>query len=180
MILSFIIFTIIALSYKSNYGVRFSYYALIITLFRAAFRLLDFEKTKVGMEGIVWEFTLISYTSFNYFWIAIISIMFANYKYNKLIMILCLSFTIVCNCFGISTSNMEDNKIMIYYIPFYILQLVYVMYLGRHIPDMIKLILKKSKFYNKFKQIYDSLDETIMIINKKNYSVEYMNDFFFT
>ena len=75
---------------------------------------------------------------------------------------------------------MEDNKIMIYYIPFYILQLVYVMYLGRHIPDMIKLILKKSKFYNKFKQIYDSLDETIMIINKKNYSVEYMNDFFFT
>ena len=75
---------------------------------------------------------------------------------------------------------MEDNKIMIYYTPFYILQLVYVMYLGRHIPDMIKLILKKSKFYNKFKQIYDSLDETIMIINKKNYSVEYMNDFFFT
>lgn len=54
------------------------------------------------------------------------------------------------------------------------------MYLGRHIPDMIKLILKKSRFFNKFKQIYDKLDNTIMIVNKNNYSIEYMNDFFFT
>ena len=151
MILTFIVFIVIGLSYKQNYGVRFSYYALIITLLRASFRLLDLEQTRDELKGIVWEFTLISYTSFNYFWIAIISIMFANYKYNKLMMILCLSFTIVCNCVGISSNNMEDNKIMMYYIPFYILQLVYVMYLGRHIPDMIKLILKKSNFYNKFK-----------------------------
>lgn len=53
------------------------------------------------------------------------------------------------------------------------------MFLGRHIPDMIRLILKKSNFYNKFKQIYDNLDETIIIINKNNYSIEYMNDYFF-
>lgn len=133
------------------------------------------------MEGIIWEFTLINYTSFNYFWIAIISIMFANYKYNKLMMSICLVFTIVCYCVGISSSdNMKDNAIMMFYIPMYILQIVYVMYLGRHIPDMIKLILKKSQFYNKFKQIYDNIDETIMIINKNNYSIEYMNDFFYT
>ena len=103
MVLSIIVYVIISFSYKKDYGVRFSYYALIIILFRLAFRLLDFEKTKVGMEGIVWEFTLVNYVSFIYFWIAIIAIMFANYKYNKIMMAICLVFTQVCFCVGISS-----------------------------------------------------------------------------
>ena len=44
---------------------------------------------------------------------------------------------------------------------------------------MLELLLQKGKFNKKFKQIFDNLDETILIINNNNQSIEYMNKFFF-
>ena len=48
MAISFINFLIIALSFKKTYGVKFSYYATILSLLRLALRWLDLENsTKV-------------------------------------------------------------------------------------------------------------------------------------
>ena len=44
MIISFINFAIIALSYRKEYGLKFSYYAIIITLIRIPLPVFDFEK----------------------------------------------------------------------------------------------------------------------------------------
>ena len=43
LILSFINLAILALSFRKEYGVKFSYYAIIITLIRLPTPLLDFE-----------------------------------------------------------------------------------------------------------------------------------------
>ena len=43
---------------------------------------------------------------------------------------------------------------------------------------MLDLILQKGKFNNKFKQIYDNFDDTILIIDKNNLTIEYINDQF--
>ena len=43
---------------------------------------------------------------------------------------------------------------------------------------MLDLILEKGKFNKKFKQIYDNFDETILIIDKNSFSLEYMNEQF--
>ena len=43
MIVSFINFTILALSFRKEYGIKFSYYAIVITLIRITFPVMDFE-----------------------------------------------------------------------------------------------------------------------------------------
>lgn len=57
--------------------------------------------------------------------------------------------------------------------------LVFPYIFGRHIPKMVRQIFNKGKLNNKFKQIFDHLDETILIINKENYSISYVNNFFY-
>lgn len=50
---------------------------------------------------------------------------------------------------------------------------------GRHIPNMITSIFNKAKLNSKFKQIFDNLEETILIINVENYSLSYVNNYFY-
>ena len=65
---------------------------------------------------------------------------------------------------------------MIVNIPAFVMQVGIVFLLGRHIPNMLDLIVQKGKFNKKFKQIYDNFDETILIVDRRNYSLEYIND----
>ena len=51
---------------------------------------------------------------------------------------------------------------------------------GKNIPNLINIIIEKVTFIDKFKCVHDNLDETILIINEQNYSIWYMNDYFFT
>ena len=59
MVITFIIYAIFAISFKKNYGVKYSYYSLIILIIRAEVRLLDFENTKSGMKGFKWNNLLV-------------------------------------------------------------------------------------------------------------------------
>ena len=60
-----------------------------------------------------------------------------------------------------------------------ILSFILTFKVGRHIPDMILMIFQKDKL-KKFKQIFDNLDETIIIININEDSIKYVNFSFFT
>ena len=68
---------------------------------------------------------------------------------------------------------------LVFLAPGFIAMVGFNCYVGRHIPKMLDLLLQKGKFNKKFKQIFDNLDETILIINNSNQSIEYMNKFFF-
>ena len=43
LVITFVIFAILALSFKKEYGVKFSYFSIILILIRIPFPLLDFE-----------------------------------------------------------------------------------------------------------------------------------------
>ena len=51
--------------------------------------------------------------------------------------------------------------------------------MGRHIPKILEQNKKKSKQNNKFKQIYENLDESIILINQFSYKLEFLNKFFY-
>ena len=44
------------LSFKKNFGVKFSYFSIIIAIIRTSFRLFDFENTKPYMKELDWNF----------------------------------------------------------------------------------------------------------------------------
>ena len=46
MFLCIIAYIIFAMSFKEKYGVKFSYYGIVIVLIRTSIRLQDFENTK--------------------------------------------------------------------------------------------------------------------------------------
>ena len=50
---------------------------------------------------------------------------------------------------------------------------------GRHFPLLIKKIISKGKLNNKFKQVFDNLDEAIIIFNKEYNSISYVNEHFY-
>ena len=60
MIFTMTAYFIFLLSFRKDYGVKFSYYAIIILIIRQTARLLDFENTKPYMSRIDWDF-LFSY-----------------------------------------------------------------------------------------------------------------------
>ena len=99
-IVSLISYIILALSFRKEYGVSFSYYSIIIILLRQAFRFLDLEDTKGKMSDTNWNFVLLWQIVNNCSQIAVLSIMFSNNKYNKIVLSLCSVITIVCGCYG--------------------------------------------------------------------------------
>ena len=151
-IISLVSYVILALSFKKEYGESFSYYSIIIILLRQAFRFLDLEDTKGKMSDTNWNFVLLWQITNNCSQIAILSIMFSNYKYNKVVLSLCLVLTVVCGCYGQTSSpGIKENQIMLMYIPIFLLFVVVINKLGHHFPDMIKLILQKNESNEKFK-----------------------------
>ena len=59
-------------------------------------------------------------------------------------------------------------------LPRFFVWLASTIFVSKYFPDLIKLILQKDKLM-KFKKIFDNLDETIMIVNQNDFSLEYMN-----
>ena len=118
----------------------------------------------------------------NYIFAGICTIMFAYQKYNKVIMSCCMVFSMICGEGGINgwipINGLKYNGRWLECIPQCIIIFISMFFLGRHIPKMIEEILQKKKL-EKFKQIYDSLDETILNINKQDYSIEYKNESFY-
>ena len=50
---------------------------------------------------------------------------------------------------------------------------------GRHIPKFIQEIYDIGKQNEKFKQIFDQLNESIIILNKEDDSISYVNNYFY-
>ena len=50
MIITLINFAILVLSFKKEYGVKFSYYAVVLIILRNSFPLLDIENTQHNMD----------------------------------------------------------------------------------------------------------------------------------
>ena len=113
--------------------------------------------------------------------IAMLALMFANHKYNKVCLMLMISITYVCIAFGICSfqNTREDIKQSAVLIPYMIIGVVYINYMARHFPTLIDVIIKKNQQNSKFKQIFDNLDETVFIVNKNKIQIGYANNFFF-
>lgn len=189
MVFTVIAYAILILSFRKKYGVTFSYYGIVIVIIRQTARLLDLENTKSLMKRPDWDAMFVFQVAINCIMISTMTIMFQNYKHNKKVVICCLIQTIICVSVGIASGqefNIQSSFIL-HNLPFYIFSVLLIVllgtaivfYLGRHIPQMLDLIIKKGKFNKKFKQIYDNFDETIIIINKNNFKFEYMNDKFY-
>ena len=146
MVFTMIAYIIFALSFKAKYGVKFSYYGIIIVLIRQAMRLQDFENTKPEMKDIDWHFLVLYQSCINSAMIPIVAILFQNVKYNKVMTVLCLIWTIVCGATGVlKGQDFEFDSIMIKYTPFYCFQTVVIAMVGRHIPNILELIASKKK-----------------------------------
>ena len=87
-------------------------------------------------------------------------------------------FTIFC--FSIASFN-EDFKTsyIITYIPGMILGTAFPFLFGRHFPKLIERVINQGKLNNKFKQIFDKLDESIIIMNTNDKIITYVNDYFY-
>ena len=152
MILTFVINVILALSFRKDFGVSFSYYSIILLQVRQTFRLLDFENTKPYMTAFDWNSLMIKACISNTVLIPIMSIMFNNYKYNKVYMSACFVYTIICTLIGIcDTLGFEELIFMLINIPLIIVNVAIVVFVGRHIPGMLELIVKKGNENKKFK-----------------------------
>ena len=107
--------------------------------------------------------------------------MFANKKSTKFLVPMIIIITMICMFIGLQKDPSkfeligEHKKAIVFYIIFIIL----TFFAGRHIPDMIKIIQIKEKL-GKFKQIFDNLDETILIVNTKGTNIKYVNNSFST
>ena len=181
MIISLIVAAIQFLSFQDKYGVEFSYYAIILLLAVSALRLLDFENTKPHLDMVSWNIILMINIFENVLFIAMLGIMFANHKYNKVCLMVTICFSFVCICFGISDPKnlTQDLKKTIILIPYMLLTMIYVKYIARHFPSLIEVILQKSMLCRKFKDVFDNHDETVLFVNKKGKSVNYANYLFF-
>ena len=97
--------------------------------------------------------------------------------YKKIIWAIFIISVFACEFIGV-TLGVENFKItqqVFVSIPAIgILTYIMTQKMGRHIPNMILLIFQKDKL-KKFKQIFDNLDETIIIINIKEDSIKYVN-----
>ena len=152
MIFTIIAYILFALSFKKEYGVSLSYYSIIIVIIRQPIRLLDFENTRPSLSGINWNFMLLMQCVTNVAIISLTVIMFGNFKYNNMFMAICAWFTIGCASIGsIEIPGIKENSIIIYYVPAYFFMIFNVFLVGRHVPNMVKLILQKAKMISKFK-----------------------------
>ena len=91
-------------------------------------------------------------------------------KYNSLIAALLLAFSFyICMYVAFDQSPILAEKNVKYILNFtvaFLFNLTWPHFMGRHIPRIIQEIFKKGKLNEKFKQIFDKLDETIIIIDK--------------
>ena len=71
------------LSFKPKYGVEFCYYSILIQVARVALRMMDFENTKNNQDKHSWNKILLINAVGNTAYIVMLSLMFANKKYNK-------------------------------------------------------------------------------------------------
>lgn len=141
MAFTIICFIIQALSYRKSFGVKFCYYSIIIIMIRQAVRILDFEKTKFTMSTHEWTHLVVMNLLQNALYIPIVSIMFANKKYNKLFMSFCIIFTVMCALMGIKqTKDLILSKREIYSLPIHLGYLIIIYYIGRHFPVLMDLI----------------------------------------
>ena len=104
--------------------------------------------------------------------------MFENARYNTLTISLLEIFTVIC----LTVATLDEETKISYLIPFvpgmlFVVCFPYVF--GRHIPKLVRGIIVKRKLNEKFKQIFDKLDETIIILNKDDNSISYVNDYFY-
>ena len=146
MVFSFIFFILIGITFRKDYGPKYSYFPIILLLMRQSIRLLDFENTKTLMEGNGWQVFLILQISLINCSGPLLSIMFNNLKYNKLILIIYFVFSLACISVGISPSNdIKFDKTIYNYIPAFIVCFIGFNLNGRHITGLFELIYKKGK-----------------------------------
>ena len=96
---------------------------------------------------------MVTNTIGNVSFIAMLGLMFANYKYNKICLMINIFFSFICISFGVSSYERiyEDLKKTIIFAPYMVVGIVYINYMARHFPILIGLIIKKSKLNSKFK-----------------------------
>ena len=116
-----------------------------------------------------------------WFSFGVISVMFSKRK--KIMKFLIPLTMFLSTAFCVAGIFKEDEfklipPIIIGIMSFSILIYLTTFKLGQHIPDMILLIFQKDQL-KKFKQIFDNLEESIFIIDKKNKQIKYANKFFF-
>ena len=146
MVVSFIIFGLLAITYRKDYGPKYSYFTIILLFVRQAVRLLDFEKTKHNMEGNDWHVFLVLQSAFILNSLPLMTIMFNNQKYNKLIIIIFFAFSCACISVGMSKSpDIEFDKTIFEYIPGFLICTISYNLNGRHITSLFDLIYKKGK-----------------------------------
>ena len=113
---------------------------------RQAIRFLDFENTKTKTDELTWNFIAHWTILTNACMTLLMTVMFQNKKYNKLVMMLFNVLNIACACIGFSRSpGIKENQIMLIYIPMFLGMVACVNRLGHHFPEVLNIIIKKNE-----------------------------------
>ena len=160
---------IIGLSFTEKFGVKFSYYGLILLMCRCIFRWFDIDETKKNWTHYEWISMVIFQSSGMFFILGLAPFMYANVKTNKFILPLVYIFATISIVFAINDEN--HFKIYCHHFVFHIFIFLFFLYfINNKMPEFYALLLEKRR-QEKFKQIFDNLEETILIVDRKDNSI---------
>ena len=106
------------------------------------------------------------------------AIMFGNVRFNTLIMTCMIIFSAFCY----TSACVDEEATVSFFLPWIpsgILSVLFPLIFARHMPKLVYNILNRGKLNEKFKLIFDKLNETIIIMDKKENSISYINDYFY-
>ena len=143
----------IGLSFRPKYGVSFSYYGNILLFVRQSIRLLDFEDTKTKMDITAWHLLCVQQLVLVASFVPVNALLFGNVRYNKIYLIFCSTFSIICGRIGFETDN---AKLIVTYniliiVPIVVFLIISIKYFDRNTPKLLKLLIQNYNLTRKFK-----------------------------
>ena len=168
-IISLICFVFIGLSFKEKYGIRYSYFPIVISIVKIVFIVSDFDDIRETLPKDDWNVIAFNCLGSGFVLFEVMTFLFANFKYNNPIMFCCWVYLWIIG-YREAINNDEMPWLWIgLFLSVNICISIGPFVFARHIPKAIATIVKKKRMTEKFKKIFDNLEESIFIVDNQNY-----------
>ena len=111
--ISILNYLLIYLSFKKNYGIVYSYSVNVYFHWRFSILMLDIENVRVQYDESEWLIKVMGMTSILFYCVGVNFFVYANIKYNRIMMPLSLCFVLICCSIGVSYVVKTLNLIVI-------------------------------------------------------------------